>query len=53
MTAMLMGHSYLIAPAMSLAPLLRLLVALVAALLLRMAVAALAALVLDQGPFPG
>jgi hypothetical protein len=34
-TAMLMGHSYLIAPSMSLAPLLRLLAAFYAALLLR------------------
>src|SRR4051794_28882445 len=33
-TAMLMGHSYLIAPAMSLRPLLRLLIALVAAIML-------------------
>lgn len=39
-TAMLMGHSYLIAPAMSLTPLLRLLIALFAAILLRLAVAA-------------
>jgi hypothetical protein len=38
-TAMLMGHSYLIAPAMSLTPLLRLLAVLGAAILLRMAVA--------------
>jgi hypothetical protein len=38
-TAMLMGHSYLIAPAMSLTPLLRLLGALFAALVLRMLVA--------------
>jgi len=38
-TAMLMGHSYLIAPAMSLVPLLRLLAALGFATLLRMAVA--------------
>src|SRR5262249_43463719 len=38
-TAMLMGHSYLIAPAMSLVPLLRLLAALFACTLLRMAVA--------------
>jgi hypothetical protein len=35
MTAMLMGHSYLIAPSMSLKPLLRLLIALFVALLLR------------------
>lgn len=40
-TAMLMGHSYLIAPAMSLAPLLRLLAGLAVATLLRMAVAGL------------
>jgi hypothetical protein len=39
MTAMLLGHSYLIAPAMSLTPLLRLLAALAVATLLRMAVA--------------
>ena len=38
-TAMLMGHSYLIAPAMSLTPLLRLLAALFGSLLLRLAVA--------------
>jgi hypothetical protein len=38
-TAMLMGHSYLIAPAMSLTPLLRLLAALAIATLLRLAVA--------------
>jgi hypothetical protein len=38
-TAMLMGHSYLIAPAMSLSPLYRLLAALGVALVLRMAVA--------------
>jgi hypothetical protein len=41
-TAMLMGHSYLIAPAMSLTPLLRLLTALFAAVLLRMALASVA-----------
>jgi hypothetical protein len=41
-TAMLMGHSYLIAPAMSLAPLLRLLAALGVAVVLRGAVAAVA-----------
>jgi hypothetical protein len=41
MSAMLMGHSYLVAPAMALTPLLRLLAALFAATLLRMAVAAL------------
>jgi hypothetical protein len=39
-TAMLMGHSYLIAPAMSLTPLLRLLVALLLAVLVRLAIAA-------------
>jgi hypothetical protein len=39
-TAMLMGHSYLIAPAMSLVPLLRLLAALGVCVLLRLAVAA-------------
>lgn len=39
LTAMLMGHSYLIAPAMSLTPLRRLLAALFACLLLRAAVA--------------
>jgi len=39
MSAMLMGHSYLIAPAMSLTPLLRLLAALAVATLLRMTVA--------------
>jgi hypothetical protein len=39
-TAMLMGHSYLIAPAMSLTPLLRLLAALVIAIVLRMGLAA-------------
>jgi hypothetical protein len=38
-TAMLMGHSYLIAPAMSLVPLLRLLAALGVSVLLRLAVA--------------
>src|SRR6266540_2614966 len=41
-TAMLMGHSYLIAPAMSLTPLLRLLAALGVALVLRLLVAAAA-----------
>jgi len=41
MSAMLMGHSYLVAPAMALTPLLRLLAALFAATLLRMLVAAL------------
>jgi hypothetical protein len=41
-TAMLMGHSYLIAPAMSLAPLMRLLAALAGSLLVRMALAAAA-----------
>jgi len=40
-SAMLMGHSYLVAPAMALTPLLRLLAALFAATLLRMLVAAL------------
>ncbi len=39
-TAMLLGHSYLIAPAMSIAPLVRLLAALAVATLLRAAVAA-------------
>jgi hypothetical protein len=39
-TAMLMGHSYLIAPSMSLVPLYRLLVLLLAALLVRVVVAA-------------
>jgi hypothetical protein len=39
-TAMLMGHSYLIAPAMSLTPLLRLLAGFFVALFLRMALAA-------------
>jgi hypothetical protein len=39
-TAMLMGHSYLIAPAMSLTPLLRLLMALFASLAVRLLVAA-------------
>jgi hypothetical protein len=38
-TAMLMGHSYLIAPAMSLTPLIRLLAALAASILLRIALA--------------
>jgi hypothetical protein len=38
-TAMLMGHSYLIAPSMSLTPLLRLLAALLVAILMRIAVA--------------
>lgn len=42
MTAMLMGHSYLIAPAMSLTPLLRLLLTLLAAILCRLAVAGIA-----------
>jgi hypothetical protein len=41
-TAMLMGHSYLIAPAMSLVPLLRLLAALGVSVLLRLTVAGLA-----------
>jgi hypothetical protein len=41
-SAMLLGHSYLIAPGMSIQPLLRLLIALGAALLLRMAVAGIA-----------
>jgi hypothetical protein len=40
-TAMLMGHSYLIAPNMTLAPLLRLLMAFFAALLLRGVIAAI------------
>ncbi len=40
MTAMLIGHSYLIAPAMSLTPLLRLLAALFVAVIVRMAVEA-------------
>jgi hypothetical protein len=40
-TAMLMGHSYLIAPAMSLTPLLNLLAALVTVTVLRMALSAL------------
>jgi hypothetical protein len=40
-TAMLMGHSYLIAPSMSLTPLLRLLAGLLGAILVRMVVAAL------------
>lgn len=39
-TAMLMGHSYLIAPAMTIAPLMRLLAALAAAVLLRIGLAA-------------
>jgi hypothetical protein len=39
MTAMLMGHSYLIAPSMSLTPLLRLVAALMIATVLRMALA--------------
>jgi hypothetical protein len=39
MTAMLMGHSYLVAPSMSITPLMRLLGGLFIALLLRMAVA--------------
>jgi hypothetical protein len=38
-TAMLMGHSYLIAPAMSVVPLMRLLIVLLIALLFRMALA--------------
>jgi hypothetical protein len=38
-TAMLMGHSYLIAPAMSIAPLLRLLIALGASLAVRVGLA--------------
>ncbi len=42
LTAMLMGHSYLIAPSMSLAPLRTLLVALFVAVLLRLALAGLA-----------
>lgn len=41
-TAMLVGHSYLIAPAMSIRPLMRMLAALGIALLLRMAVAGVA-----------
>jgi hypothetical protein len=40
-TAMLMGHSYLIAPAMSMAPLMRLLAALAGAVAVRVAVAGL------------
>jgi hypothetical protein len=40
-SAMLMGHSYLVAPAMSIVPLVRLLIALFAAILLRMLVAGL------------
>src|SRR5262249_47787665 len=40
MTAMLLGHFYLIAPGMSLTPLLRLLAALAGAIVLRMAIAA-------------
>jgi hypothetical protein len=52
-SAMLMGHSYLIAPAMSLTPLLRLLVALFAATLLRMAVAGVGFVSWTVGPAPG
>jgi hypothetical protein len=52
MTAMLMGHSYLIAPAMSLAPLMRLLAALVVSVLVRTGLAA-AGLWLWTGHQPG
>jgi hypothetical protein len=52
-SAMLMGHSYLIAPAMSLTPLLRLLGALFVAMLLRMAVAGIGLLSWTAGPAPG
>jgi hypothetical protein len=52
-TAMLVGHSYLIAPAMSLVPLLRLLAALAAATLLRMAVALAALWLWTSGPRTG
>jgi hypothetical protein len=48
-TAMLMGHSYLIAPAMSLTPLLRLLGGLLTATLLRMTVAAVGLLSWTEG----
>jgi hypothetical protein len=47
-SAMLMGHSYLIAPAMSLTPLLRLLAAMGGALVLRVVVAGIALLVHEQ-----
>jgi hypothetical protein len=40
-SAMLMGHSYLVAPAMSIVPLVRLLIALFAAILVRMLIAGL------------
>jgi hypothetical protein len=51
-TAMLMGHSYLIAPAMSIKPLLRLLAALAGALVLRMAVAGAGLWFWTAGPSP-
>jgi hypothetical protein len=53
-TAMLMGHSYLIAPAMSIAPLMRLLAALLGSALVRMALAgaALAAWSWTSGQSP-
>jgi hypothetical protein len=50
-SAMLMGHSYLIAPAMALTPLMRLLGALFAALLARMAAAGLLWWTAGQRPF--
>jgi hypothetical protein len=50
MTAMLMGHSYLIAPGMAIDPLLRLLQALFVALLLRMTVAGLGLWFWTTGP---
>lgn len=48
-SAMLMGHSYLIAPAMSLVPLMRLLAAMGAALVARVALTACAALQMSDG----
>jgi hypothetical protein len=50
-SAMLMGHSYLVAPAMAITPLLRLLAALFAATMLRMATAALLWWTAGQRPF--
>jgi hypothetical protein len=53
MTSMLLGHSYLISPTMSLTPLMRLLTALVLALGLRAAVAGLGLLSWTRAPSPG
>jgi hypothetical protein len=50
MSAMLMGHSYLIAPAMSLVPLLRLLAAIAAALVVRVILAGVGLLHMNASP---